>query len=258
MGLNKKQRIQFNTKRVFGIVVCENIPQVGIQIWYLVTFGVELLPIFSIIFALITIIITLLSLITQKTIIDNQQFVKISFNITGDDICAEMSTKTNDIRKTISAKLLGIQENLIEMPKPQIVSQGLKIELFLFINNIHYKDLDYKSIINIAVNNGTLLGIFVNCWKFDKHALISNVKFEDVISEIQQQNRVEIEANNAIELVGRSDIYNDQLNDDANNLRMPSYIKNPSFNATNAGYSEVECTDNSDNEGNNTLNETLK
>eukprot|EP01084_Bolivina_argentea_P157080 273737_1 len=33
MGLNKKQRIQFNTKRIFGIVMCENIPQLAIQIW---------------------------------------------------------------------------------------------------------------------------------------------------------------------------------------------------------------------------------
>eukprot|EP01084_Bolivina_argentea_P315593 546801_1 len=185
MGLNKKQRIQFNTKRIFGIVMCENIPQLTIQIWYLVTFGVELLPIFSIIFAFISIIITLLSLITQKTIIDNQQFVKISFNITGDDITPKMSTKTNDIKTKIS-RLLEIRENLIEIPQPQIVWKGLKIELFLFINNAYYKGLDYKSRINLAVNNGTLLEIFENSWKFDKLALISDVSFEDVISEIQE------------------------------------------------------------------------
>eukprot|EP01084_Bolivina_argentea_P122986 217963_1 len=255
MGLNKKQRIQFNTKRVYGIVICENIPQVAMQIWYLVTFGVAVLPVSSIILALIAIIITVLSLITQKSIIDNQQFVKISFNITGDDIKPALSTKTNDIKIEIS-RLLGIRGNLVEIPKPQIISEGLKFEVFLFINNAYYKDLDYESIMNMALNEGKLLEIFKNYWEFSKPTVMNNLRYENVISEVQQNNMVVIEANNAVELIEHG--CNSELKHNVNNLKMPSYIKNPSFNATKDGYSEVEYTDESDNEGDVTLKETPK
>eukprot|EP01083_Nonionella_stella_P184216 667962_1 len=81
MGLSKQQRLKFNTKRLCGIVGLENIPQVAIQIWYLTTFGIDWTALLSTIFSLISIVVTVLTLCTQKTLIRNQQFAKISFNI---------------------------------------------------------------------------------------------------------------------------------------------------------------------------------
>eukprot|EP01083_Nonionella_stella_P049259 131332_1 len=190
MGLKKPQRIQFNTKRVYGIVLCENIPQVGIQIWYLTTVGLDLTALLSIIFSLISIVTATLTICTQKTLIRNQEFEKISFHISGEEIVPSVSTKIKGIKSKI-ALLLGISRvKLIEIPRAKLVSGGtggLKFEIYLFINNIESNDLDYAKVMKEALENGKLMHIFQEEWDLTATVNISNLEFEYIESRIQQK-----------------------------------------------------------------------
>ena len=94
-GLNKQQRIKYNTKRIFGVVVLEAKSFIHctpfffliivsfIQIWYLVKNGVDRIPILSIVFAMISIVWTLLTKQTQETIIKSSEVIKITFDLNG-------------------------------------------------------------------------------------------------------------------------------------------------------------------------------
>eukprot|EP01083_Nonionella_stella_P166877 559323_1 len=186
MGLKKPQRIQFNTKRVYGIVLCENIPQVGIQIWYLTTVGLDLTALLSIIFSLISIVTATLTICTQKILIRNQEFEKISFHISGEEIVPSVSNKIKGIKSKIGL-LLGISRKLIEIPRAKLVSGGLKFEIYLFINNIESNDLDYVRVMNEALKNGKLMNIFQEEWDLTGTVNISNLEFEYIESRIQQK-----------------------------------------------------------------------
>eukprot|EP01084_Bolivina_argentea_P269736 458494_1 len=64
MGLSNKQRILFKTKRIYSVVMLENIPQLALQIWYMVQLGnnYNLIAISSAVFSGISIIVTVLSM----------------------------------------------------------------------------------------------------------------------------------------------------------------------------------------------------
>merc|ERR1712154_465335 len=107
MGLTEQQRIKYSTKRVYGVILLENLPQLVIQIWYTSRFSVEFVPIFSIVFSFVAIILTVLTLFTQRQILRNQQFVKIAFDVSGSGITKGLSARTTRIRSEIG-ELLGI------------------------------------------------------------------------------------------------------------------------------------------------------
>eukprot|EP01083_Nonionella_stella_P102330 291004_1 len=191
MGLNKQQRLKFNTKRVYGIVCLENIPQVVIQIWYLITVGMDWTALLSIISSITSIIVTALTICTQRTLIRNQQFAKISFNVCCKEMKPSVSTKINGVKTRIGL-LLGINHKLIEIPRAKLggVAHGLKLNIYLFINDIDSKDLDYKTIIREALRNGQLMEIIREEWELtlQMQASISNLQFEDIKSRIQEKN----------------------------------------------------------------------
>ena len=170
----------FFTHFHFVFVEClssQNLPQLVIQIWYTTKIGVEFLPIFSIIFSFLSIILTFLTLCTQRKIIQNQEFVKIFFDVQGDDIKPGLAAKTKVIRSELSA-LLGINRNLIEIAQPQRISKGLQFEVYLMINDADHKDLDYKSIIN----EQELLKVIKGAWEVTKPTDIKSLQFVDVAS----------------------------------------------------------------------------
>ena len=78
----------------------------------------------------------------------------------------------------------------MEIPKPMTVyiSVGLRFTIYLFINDIYYKQLDYKSIMNKAVDDGHSVGIIKNEWQvINARPIITNLYFVVSIQQTEMQ-----------------------------------------------------------------------
>jgi len=83
MGLSKNQLGSFNVQRVWSIVFLENLPQLGLQIWFMVRFGPQTVAVASAAFSTISILVTILAAFTQNNIVQSQQSVLVGFVVDG-------------------------------------------------------------------------------------------------------------------------------------------------------------------------------
>eukprot|EP01084_Bolivina_argentea_P314575 544876_1 len=185
MGLNKQQRIKYNTKRIIGVVLLENIPQTIIQIWYLIRFELHLTPILSCIFSLTSISLTILAKYTQKSILENSETVKVQFDVKGENVKPKLSGRTNGIKKRLAA-LFEVTQNLIDIPKPKLIHQGHRFIIYLFVQDANVKYAEFQLIMNEAINNEVLVNIFQTEWNLESELLIDNVKSEKVLNKSKQ------------------------------------------------------------------------
>ncbi len=118
-----------------------------------------------------------------------------------------------------------IDKKIIEIPKPNNIHNGLTFNIYLFINDIYYKDLDYKSIINEAVNNGNLVEMIKSKWEIVTTPLINKLKFEDIKSRKQVKNTVIIKQQIELQII---DNESNQSNENVNDLKISNIIPNPS------------------------------
>eukprot|EP01084_Bolivina_argentea_P213362 362385_1 len=179
MGLNKQQRITFSTKRILGRVLCENVPQITIQLWYLSRNDIDMISLLSIIFSFASIIITILTLCTQKKIIQHQQITRINFDVRSNDIYHALCRKTNAIKNDIASRL-GISAHLIEIlqPKPR------NIITFSFEINLYGSNIDLKSI-QKSVRKRMLSDIIQEKWELNKYVRVLNLVIENDTSEVE-------------------------------------------------------------------------
>eukprot|EP01084_Bolivina_argentea_P303040 523149_1 len=78
--LSKTEINLFKTGRIYSIILFENLPQIGLQCWILAVAedSVNSIIYISLIFSSISILITVLSLMTQKTIINMTDYVELT------------------------------------------------------------------------------------------------------------------------------------------------------------------------------------
>ena len=175
--------------------VVQNIPQVGLQIWYL--FEIQQfnrIAIISMAFSLLSIIITLIARVTEKQIINSQGYAAVEIDVTGEVIVAKSNKCMNrrDQFKNGVSDILGEQSRVIEVLRPQKIPKGLKITINILLNRISVRDKNYEKLINDAARDGTLADILKNAWELDVAPNVSNVKFLVKESEKWRKNVVPI------------------------------------------------------------------
>ena len=146
----------------------------------------DLIPILSIIFAIISIALTTLTKCAQKSIIRNSEIITIQFDIKSKDIEPKLSGQTNGIKKQM-AGLLEVSEKVIDIPKPRVIHQGLRFEMFIFVTDVNSKYSQFAAIINDIVDNGRLVNIIEKAWDLDTLITVENVNIENPTSDIEIQ-----------------------------------------------------------------------
>eukprot|EP01084_Bolivina_argentea_P312576 541156_1 len=197
MGLSRKQIIKFETKRIYSVVLLENLPQAMIQIWYLTTVAIEPIAVASVTFSFISIIITILTNCTQKRVIDNQQSLEIEFDVLSDQIDPKFTTKVKQIQ-TYVAKLLAVSDDLTEITKPKIISNGVRIKILIYVKS--NASTNYEQIVNDALNNGQLEAMIQEDWKLEDTPTIQNIYVKEIMSKVEYKNTVATGIDNQIEL----------------------------------------------------------
>ena len=157
-------------------------------IWYILRFEVNEIVIASAVFSSISLLVTFLAIYTERQAFLNRQRVLVQFTLIGlstKDI--KLQTRTHGITLSI-ANLLGVHKELIYIEKPC----GFRFKVNLHVNYVQYKDVDYKALFEEALSNGTLAEIVRDQWDLVKQPMIKDFKYEEIQSEYQLMNMVEI------------------------------------------------------------------
>ena len=208
MGIPSYEILNWQNKRLYGMVLFEDIPQLIIQIIYIFvtqddssvikcmyiyynikTFNINIGVIYnldvSIVWTGLSILSSIFSFITNKSISDNNEFIILSMDIHNDNIDYK-SVRSEIIKKL--AIMLRIPVDSISVLKPLIISQGICVKFILntktnitgtnSLTNITIELERFKDCINIPLNIKILIKQMNESWKLDGITNITNIDME--------------------------------------------------------------------------------
>ena len=198
MDLNKNDLTRYQTKRIYSIVLIENLPQVILQCVYLLQIGdFDFIAISSMIFSLISIIVMIVSMMTEKKILNGAGHGKAEFDVTGSMILGKAHhyrNKTKGIRNSISS-VLGLESEVIEVMRPTKIPSGLNISTNIHLNHIQSRDIDYKQLLTKCQQSGQLAEIIKNEWKLQSVPSVSKVRFKVLESKDRMKSQISLRVN---------------------------------------------------------------
>ena len=167
LPLNKTQRLKFGIKRMYSIVLLENIPQIGLQMHLLTInrFSNHIVYI-SMAFSILSIIVSILAMLAQRSIVRARDYVSVEFDVKGEIIVSNMSkckNQKNELQLQMSS-LVGIEKKLIEVMRPKQIKQGLRFTINFFVSNTRAIDMNIENDINKAQTTGELADIMKKSW----------------------------------------------------------------------------------------------
>eukprot|EP01084_Bolivina_argentea_P076852 139328_1 len=185
MGLSQRNIGYFHTKRVYSIVLIENIPQAAINSWFLISVGDiqhNYIAIISLVFSLISIIVTILSFMQQRKIFESQVCVEINMDVMGGFDVDECQTRVNDLESYFAKNVfVEVHEQLIEIMKPNNIQNGLQITLELYFDS-NYVDDDklqhFVEKLDKMKQNNKLAETIQKCWNLQDLPTVDNIKVE--------------------------------------------------------------------------------
>eukprot|EP01084_Bolivina_argentea_P175128 303324_1 len=190
MGLSKVEITYFSTKRLHSTVIIQNVPQIIIQIWYLTQSQntASYIAISSLIFSVISIIVTVLSVFNQKKILNSQSSIKITMDVIGEFDPDECSTKIAKIKTYFINRIFG--DNFVELFRPTKIRNGLRftVQFYLIDNRDDHDEVDdYKKLLNEVVSNNVLPELIQHAWNINKCPKIQNLNIKKIESKYSYQ-----------------------------------------------------------------------
>eukprot|EP01084_Bolivina_argentea_P129617 228907_1 len=217
MGLTDKELIAFTYKRVYSVILLENIPQLCIQIWFLISLGAfaEPITISSIIFSLISIIVSILSMSMQKGLSQSEGHVGITIQVTGTSVMSKIKHCKISKKKLDKhlASIVCVHNSRVQVIKPIRIKQGLELNVNFYFLDVNKKPIDYYQILMDAQKSGDLQTAFKQGWNLDNEPTV------DIISQVSVQSKKERKRsekirNSLVQTQTNVEMVTDGLNDD--------------------------------------------
>ena len=208
----------------------------------------------------LSILSSIFSFITNKSVSDNNEFVIISMDITNDnDIKYKLArAKFTHIKRKLGT-ILRISSESITVLKPLVITDGVCIKFIL--NTKSYKETDnekirkndlsdvnvemkkFKDLIIDSKNIETLIKEFNKSWNLNLSTKINNIDIKYIESIKRVQNTVKIEL---INNDTNSNIPNESNDIDLEMMNIiddPNIEGNPEGNTETAGYVDISDSD---------------
>eukprot|EP01083_Nonionella_stella_P039101 106350_1 len=146
MGLTKYQLQTFNIQKMYSIVFLENLPQLCLQSYYIwISENVNNpIAISSIIFSMVSIIVSAMHLSIEKQINYQQKYVIVKLHITGEYVEQKLSnckTLSHDLKRGLG-KYLNKDAKRIEIIKPTDINHGVKVRIIITKNGRNQRQND--------------------------------------------------------------------------------------------------------------------
>ena len=137
LNIPQRQKQIFKNKRIFSIVLLENIPQFCLQLIYLLFINTSAgtnIAFIAMIFSVASVILTLFEYNTKKFVFESEFLMVIKFKVESKEIqnmsiktfSQRVSNKRNQVNHDLS-KILSVNYHLIEQLKPISCSEGALI-----------------------------------------------------------------------------------------------------------------------------------
>ena len=142
------------------------------------------------VFSILSIIISILSMISKRNIIRSRDYVSVEFDIKGAAIISninECQNRKNKLQIRI-ASLIGIDRSLIEMVRPKQIKHGLKIKINFHINNTRAIDMNIEKDIKNSKISGELANIMQESWSLSSIPTIENLTYSKYESKERRNN----------------------------------------------------------------------
>ena len=147
------------------------------------------------VFSGISIIVTILSMLMEKSLLKQQEYTLIKMDI----ISKHVVTKANKCRKKTDriqreiGRICGLDPRLIEIVQPTSISNGLRMEIYLYIKNEECTKNGYFKLIKEANQSGAISQCIYESWKLLAVPDVQNLKFMQIASmdgdeELQMTN----------------------------------------------------------------------
>ncbi len=136
-------------------------------------YGADEVVILSTAFSLISIIVAVFTVITQKAVMQNQSFIVIGFDVKDQCIRAKMARKINDVIKGISA-ILGVDKRAINIELGHFVSGGgIHLDIQVDVNgNV---ESEYRQSVQRAIDSGSVAELFQVQWRLRNVPIVSGL-----------------------------------------------------------------------------------
>ena len=155
-------------------------PQVVIQTLYISMYQVDAAAIISTLFSSISIIVTVLTMFTQKTIMKKQSFMVIEFEVNGVGLKLGMERRAKGIEQWI-AMILDVSPSAVDLEQGHFLSSGgFRLHIEVDVNGD--QSVEYKKLIQNVIDNGSMADTFKKCWKVPTAPCFTALRCE-IISE---------------------------------------------------------------------------
>ena len=146
-------------------------------------YGADEVVILSTAFSLISIIVAVVTVITQKLIMQNQSFVVIGFDVKEQCIRQRMARRMNGIKKDISV-ILGAHKRAINIePGLYLSTGGFHLEVQVDVNE--NEEPDYKQTMQKAIDSGAVAEMFRIRWGLQNVPIISRLTCTQMATDIE-------------------------------------------------------------------------
>ena len=170
----------------------QNLPQLAIQAWFIVSYSSHINAVVyaSIIFSGLSLLITALSIVSQRDILQSQDYLSIEFDVTGP--MKKVKHCRNRIKsiKAGIASILGLSDRVLEITRPMPIKNGLRIKINIYVNNIKTDNTSIEQDFNQASQNGQIIKLIMSGWKLNSSPHLSNIKYMKHKSRQRQQKSV--------------------------------------------------------------------
>eukprot|EP01083_Nonionella_stella_P114118 337062_1 len=238
MGLTRNEIHAFMYKRVYSVVLLENIPQLCLQCFFVYSSGAldDLITISSIIFSILSIIVSILSMATQRSISRGQGTVSIFMNVTGSVVTAKASSCKRVKRKLIKelSTLVGVSQNITEVVKPIHIKQGFQVTVQF---NVADSEQDFHRTLVEAEASGELATIFKRAWDLSGDPMVSVVK-----QSVTQSKRERLDSESLSEGAGKPTMTSNELHSGAADIAVHANARKMKKVTTSEPWSCSVCT----------------
>ena len=157
----------------------QDIPQVLIQVAYLSLFTVDTVAATSAAFTVMSIMVTALTMLTQRMVMKNESLMMIQLDVRGEGISAGMELKMSFVQEKI-ASVLKVPVRAVAIEQGQFLNEGgvsgfcFKIEVD--IDGVSTDDVMFEGLIQSAIDNGNLAEAFHDQWKLPALPTVGGLK----------------------------------------------------------------------------------
>ena len=191
-------------------------PQLGLMIWYIVASGeqTDSIVFISMAFSVLSIVVTVVSMYTAKSLIETQNFYSVEFDVTGVMVADRIDVCRNNV-KPIQRQIeviLGLRENLVEITRPTNIQNGVRLHINVYVGYTKAVDMNIEKVVNDAKDSGQLSQIIVKSWDLSGAPSLSDIKYEMHESKARKKQSVNIQIKNnkTLEMMNFEDKNNEQ------------------------------------------------